>query len=218
MFELPAAPDDSPVAIPTFVPSQDLYILLAIVEDQEEDEDCIQLAHLGHTMDIPLVIHQLTLLDKVTLQELADRFDCEEMGVKVRQSLGVYYDSLSGIELLVAASKVNSVSVARVAITKMGKEREWGNKASYRDWWTRIGNIRPSWQIELTKSVWGFQNELVNPQKESGRYPNGRRLPRSRETIMVQRNMSPEAIAAAFDPPKVSTPAMRNTRADGQDK
>jgi hypothetical protein len=208
MFELPAS-DDPPAAIPTFVLAQDLYILLAIVEDQEDDEDCIQLAHLGQTMDIPLLIHQLTLVERVTLQELADRFDCEEMGFKVKQSLGVYYDSLTGIELLVAASKVNSVTVARVAIIKMGKAWEWGNKASYHDWWTRIGDIRPSWQIELTKLVWEFQDELVNPEQERGRRSNGRRLPRTRETIMVQRNMSPAAIAAAFDPPKVSLTVMR---------
>jgi hypothetical protein len=209
MFALPSPPDNKPVAIPTFVPAEDLYILLATIEDQEDDADCIQLVHSGQTMDIPLVIHQLTLIERATLQELADRFDCEEMGVKVRQCLGVYYDSLTGIELLVAASKVNSVPVARVAIIKMGKEWEWGNKASYNDWWTRIGDIRPSWQIELTKLVWEFQNELVNPEQERGRRSNGRRLPRTRETIMVQRNMSSAAIAAAFDPPKVSTTVMR---------
>lgn len=87
----------------------------------------------------------------------------------------------------------------------MGKEPEWGRKASYHQWWKRLEGIRPSWQIELTKLFWEFQNELVNPYKERGRYSNGRRRPRSRETIMVQSDMSPEAIAAAFDPPKVST-------------
>jgi hypothetical protein len=154
---------------------------------------------------MPSAIHQASLVDKITLQTLADRFDCEGMGAYVRSSLQIYYDSLTGIELLTVASRVESTAVARVAIIKMGKEREWGKKASYHCWWNKIEVIRPSWQIELTKLVWEFQNELVNAHKERGRHSNGRRLSRSRETIMVQSNMSPEAIAAAFDPPKVST-------------
>jgi hypothetical protein len=159
-------------------------------------------------IDVPLVIHQLTLVEKITLQELADRFDCEAICVAVRQSLGFYYDSLTGNQLLAAASKVDSITVAKVAIIKMGKELEWRYKGSYHDWWTRIEDIRPSWQIMLTKLMWGFQNELINPEQERGRRSNGRRLPRSRETIMVQTTVSPEAIAAAFDPPKVGTSIM----------
>jgi hypothetical protein len=204
MFELPAPPDDPPLAIPTFVLAQDLYILLAIVEDKELDADCIQMVHLGQTVDIPLVIHQLTLLEKTTLQELADRFDCEDIGASVKLSLDVYYETLTGNQLLAAASKVESITVARVAIIKMGREREWRYKGSYHDWWTRIGHIRLSWQVALTKLVWEFQNELINPEQERGRRSNGMRLPRSRETTMAQTTMSPEAIAAAFDPPKVS--------------
>jgi hypothetical protein len=112
-------------------------------------------------IDVPLVIHQLTLVEKITLQELADRFDCEAICVAVRQSLGFYYDSLTGNQLLAAASKVDSITVAKVAIIKMGKELEWRYKGSYHDWWTRIEDIRPSWQIALTKLIWEFQNELI---------------------------------------------------------
>jgi len=204
MFALPSPPDSPSVAIPTFVIAEDLYIFLATIEDQEAKTGSIQLIHLGETTDVPLVIHQLTLVEKITLQGLADRFDCEAIGAAVKQSLGVYYDSLTGIQLLASASKVESVTVARVAIIKMGKEREWRYKGSYHDWWNRIGDMRPSWQIALTKLVWEFQNELINPEQERGRRSNGRRLPRSRETIMAQTTLSPEAIAAAFDPPRVS--------------
>jgi hypothetical protein len=218
MFELPAPPEDPPLAIPTFVLAQDLYILLAIVEDQEQDADCIQLVHLGQTVDTPLVIQRLTLVEKTTLQELADRFDCEDIGASVKLSLDVYYETLTGKQLLAEASKVDSIPVAKVAIIKMGKELEWRYKGSYHDWWTRIEDIRPSWQIALTKLVWEFQNELINPEQERGRRSNGMRLPRSRETIMVQTTTSPEAIAAAFDPPKVSTIFTRNNRVDGQEK
>jgi hypothetical protein len=218
MFALPSPPDSPPVAIPTFVLAEDLYIFLATIEDQEDDTDSIKLIHLGETVDVPLVIHQLTLAEKITLQEIADRFDCEAMCVALRQSLGVYYDSLTGHQLLAEALKVESVTVARVAIIKMGKEREWRHKGSYHDWWSRIEDIRPSWQIALTKLMWEFQNELINPEQERGRRSNGMRLPRSRETIMVQTTMSPEAIAVAFDPPKVSTIFTRNNRVDGQEK
>jgi hypothetical protein len=217
MFELPAPPDDPPRAIPTFVLAQDLYILLSIVEDQKDDSAWIQLAHLGQTVHIPLVIQQLTLVEKITLQDLADRFDCEDMGACVKLSLKVFYDTLTGNQLLAEASKVDSIAVAKVAIIKMGKELEWRYKGSYHDWWTRIEDIRPSWQIVLTKLMWGFQNELINPEQERGRRSNGRRLSRSRETIMVQTTMSPEAIAAAFNPSKVGTSIMWTDRADNQE-
>jgi len=208
MFNLPS-PDDSPLAIPTFVTADDLYIFLACIEDHENCIARSKLTHSGQTSILPNVIRKLTFVQKVVLQELADRFDCEEMGAAVSQSLAATYDSLSGIKLLRIANDIDSITVARAAIIKMGAEREWRTKSSYHNWWERVASIRPSWQVELTRLTWTFQNELVNRREERRRYSNGRRYPRSRETIMVQTTMSPEEIAAAFNPPKVSTVVMR---------
>jgi len=206
MFELPPSFDHPPAAIPTFVVAEDLFTFLATIEEVFTHRgECTPLVHLGQTIDMPNAVHQASLIDKITLQTLADRFDCEGMGACVKFSLQTYYDSLTGIELLKAASKVNSVPVARVAIIKMGKDREWKNKASYHCWWKKLEDIRSNWQIALTKVVWEFQNELVNSYQEPRRHKNGRRVSRTRETIMVQTRMSPEAIAAAFNPPKVGT-------------
>ena len=208
MFNLPS-PDDSPLAIPTFVTADDLYIFLACIEDHENCIARSKLTHSGQTSILPNVIRKLTFVQKVVLQELADRFDCEEMGAAVSQSLAATYDSLSGIKLLRIANDIDSITVARAAIIKMGAEREWRTKSSYHTWWERVAGIRPSWQMELTRLTWEFQNELVNRREERRRYSNGRRYPRSRETIMIQTTKSPEEIAAAFNPPKVSTVVMR---------
>jgi hypothetical protein len=214
MFELPSTPESLLVAIPTFVVAEDLF---TFIEDEVDRVERIPLLHSGETINIPSAIHQASLVDKITLQNLADRFDCEAMGACLRDSLQFYYDSLTGIKLLAAASKVESITVARVAIIKMGKDRKWENKASYHRWWKELEHIRPSWQIALTKVVWEFQNELVNSYQEPRRHKNGRRFSRTRETIMVQTRMSPEAIAAAFDPPKVSITTVRIDQADEQD-
>lgn len=202
MLDLPSPADDPPTPIPTFVPAGDLYTFLGIIEDQENSTAQPKMIHLYQKGDVPTIVHNSSLTDKVILQELADRFDCEALGFGVKLSLEAYYASLTALELLTAASKFNSVTVARVAIAKMGSDRDCRYKALYSDWWTKIEKIRPSWQVELTKLIWEFQNELVNPDRERGRYANGRRMPRSRETIMVQTTISHEAIAAAFNPGK----------------
>ena len=217
MFELPCTPESLPVAIPTFVVAEDLFTFLATIEDEVIRVRPTHPLQSGETMFVPSAIHQASLVDKITLQTLADRFDCEALGAWLRDSLQIYYDSLTGIELLEAASKIDSTMVARVAIMKMGKDRQWKNKASYHRWWKELEHIRPSWQIALTKVVWEFQNELVNSYQEPRRHKNGRRVSRTRETIMVQTRMSPEAIAAAFDPPKVSITIVRIDQTDEQD-
>jgi hypothetical protein len=210
MFDLPVPTDGHPITIPTFVPANDLYTLLVVIDNQRDFHipKLTKLIHLGVKIEVPTMIHKLSLVEKVTLQEVADRFDCEAIGVDVKHYLDIYYSSLTALELLAVASKVESVPVARVAITKMAEYSEFRSRSTKHKWWTMIEDIRPSWQIELTKLFWEFQQELVNPHLERGRRNNGSRLPRTRETIMVQTTMSHEEIAAAFNPRKVSESLM----------
>lgn len=168
MFELPCTPESLLVAIPTFVVAEDLFTFLATIEDEVDRVERIPLLHSGETINIPSAIHQASLVDKITLQNLADRFDCEAMGACLRDSLQFYYDSLTGIKLLAAASKVESITVARVAIIKMGKDRKWENKASYHRCGRNLNTYVPAGRLRSQKWFGNFKTNSSTPIKSQG--------------------------------------------------
>jgi hypothetical protein len=210
MFELDGLTAGSQAPIPVLVPADGLLTLLVIVEDRfnhrQEDQSCFRQA-----------IRRLPIKDKLVVQELADRFDCEAISARVKLSIKDYYARNPGSKLLTKASKTNSLMAARIAIAKLDTDQVFLDKSIYRNWWTLIKDLRPSWQVELTRLVWKNQYELVNrPDQPRATHPSGRRVAREREIIMVQTTSSWATIAAAFNPPNVGLMIRHLPQADGQ--
>jgi hypothetical protein len=197
MFELDALTAGSQAPIPVLVPADGLFTFLVVVEDRfihrRENKSCFHQS---------TCIRRLSIKDKLVVQELADRFDCEGISARLKLSIDHYYASSSGLELLAKASEANLLVVAKIAIGKLGADQAFLDKSIYRNWWTLIKGLRPGWQVELTRLVWKNQYELVNRPNRL-LHPCGRRVARKREVIMVQTASSWAAIAAAFNPPKV---------------
>jgi hypothetical protein len=201
MFDMADPHSDSRTPIPTFVATEHLYTLLIIIEDQVDCGVFERLNYEGQVMYIPKAIERLPLKEKISLGETADRFDCAVIDLSVKRSLGVYYDSMTPIQLLRAASKANIVPVAKAAIARMGTSSRWGPERIYRDWWTFISGIRPTWQVELTKVFWETGDQLVERLYKAPEYQiNGRKKPRTREGILIATRHSFAEIAAAFNP------------------
>lgn len=216
MFDLTGLTDDESAPIPTLVTTEGLSTLLVVVEYQVADTDFLtgQLDHSENSSFLA-AMSQLSIKDKVELQELADRFDCVAISASVTSSLQEYYDNHTGLGLLAAASKANLVAVARVAIRKLGHDRGPHIEFLYRSWWDLLKDLRPTWQIELTRLAWVNQYELVD-RPNRPRTQSGKRKARTRETVMVQTTSSWAEIAAAFDPPKVRDTLMKGYPANSE--
>jgi hypothetical protein len=165
------------VPLPTFIPTDDLYIFLLLVENPEG-------------------FWRPTLEKKLALVELADKFDCKSLGSNVRRSLGAYYESCTAMNLLTVASDMNSVPMARIAIRKMKDDYQCRRHLSYTVWWDWIKDVRPRWQTELTGLIWVSQYKVKRPNG-STRYVNPEF---GSETTVRQSRKSYQEIAAAFDP------------------
>lgn len=199
MFDLPALSDDPLVPIPTFVAAKDLRSFLVIVEDRKYHP---KLYSEGNELaGPPSRVTRLPLVDKVALQELADRFDCESISNTVKRILAAYYSARTALKLLEEASQVESLTVAREAIKRLGTDHEVWSGALYSKWWHTIKGLRFNWQVELTSLVWENQYELVNrPGQQRKILPSGRYAARKREAIMVKTTRSWQDIADAFNP------------------
>jgi hypothetical protein len=188
------------VPIPTLLQVEDLYIFLWTVRDQDDSPNLLTIEHEGEEVYIPTVIHGLSVQESFRLIDVADRFDCEAIGTSAKLSLEVFYASLKAWELLEVASEANSLPIAKRAIIKMTHDKRLPIY-DITEWWTLMSNLRPTWQLELTKLVWVFQKEIVDrPLQERRTLPNGRKEARMREAIMVQSSESYEEVAAAFNP------------------
>jgi hypothetical protein len=150
-------------------------------------------------------IHQLSLHDQAILHEVADRFDCERICGEIMVIINNSADD-SPTDLLTRSSKANVVWVAKLAIAKFDCEPGWDDFLSHKkltvdDWWEAIGELRPSWQLALTKLQWEGSMQLVERPKEvKRRRPNGKAYPRRRERIMIETKLSWVEIADRFDP------------------
>lgn len=159
-----------------------------------------------------MAIEQLSLKDKIRLEEMADRFDCEVINISVKHSLDIYYSSMTPTELLIIASNIDSVPVAKAAITRMQNDYDCRTRRIYRIWWTFIEGLRPSWQLELTKLFWDNDRQLVDrPLETPKRTITGRRRPRTRECVLIRTSRTFKEIAEAFNPkPEVSNMNIRS--------
>jgi hypothetical protein len=186
--------------IPTLLPVEDLYVFLWVVRDQDNSPELYQFDHEGEEVHIPAVIYNTSVKDNLRLIDLADRFDCEAIGASANLSLEIGYASRSAWEVLEVASDANSIPMAKRAIIKMTHDNKLPI-CQLSEWWSLISSLQPTWQIELTKLVWVFQNEIVDrPLQERRTLPNGRKEARMREAIMVQTTKSYEQVAAEFNP------------------
>jgi len=175
MFELPGLTAEPETAIPTLVPAEELFQLLSIIDIEVSSVQSDKEVKIGR------VVTQLSIEARLAILELADRFDCEAISVKVQEHISAYCKTRTGLQLLAAASSTNSVKVARLAIARLGSDQECWSGSLYSKWWILIGSLRPDWQIELTKLVWENQHELVNrPGEYRGVHANGRSVARTR--------------------------------------
>jgi len=206
MFELPSLGPGRETAIPTLVPAEDLFELLAMVEiEAGSKHDRVQFRISDAADNLPIEL-------RLKAQELADRFDCEVVSVSVNRSIRTYCAARTGLQLLAEASQRSSVKVARLGIAELRFSKKCHDGSLYSEWWTLIRHLRSDWQIELTKLVWENQHELVNrPDQPRRVHPNGRYAARKRETIMVQRKIPWDEVAAYFNPASdVSTVVIRD--------
>ena len=185
------------VPIPTCILAKDLWLFLGVVKDQGDCYELSEYTHDGTKVQVPAIIHGLSVEDTLKLVELADRFDCEAIGVSAKMSLEIFYATLDSYELLEVASSINSIELAKRAIIKMPNDMP----ITRLNWWKNIRKLRPKWQIDLTRLIWVFQRDFVNrPPGMFRTLSEGRRQSRTREAMMVQTIKSYEDVAAAFNP------------------
>jgi hypothetical protein len=203
MLDIPVLPEVARVAVPTFVPAEDLFYFLLAVQSETQPGLSGTHIHEGVQMRIPEIINRRSLEEKAALLALTDRFDCATLARTIKRSINIHHDRLSSWQLMAVASKINCKAVAKRALIKMGDEEECvdgGPRFTHSLWWEKIQDLRPIWQIELNKLVWVSRQELVNRPQEYKWGANGRKISRTRETVLVQTTSSWKDIAAAFNP------------------
>jgi len=84
MFELPGLTAEPETAIPTLVPAEELFQLLSIID--------IEVSSVQNDKEVKIgrVVTQLSIEARVAILELADRFDCEAISVKVQEHISAY--------------------------------------------------------------------------------------------------------------------------------
>jgi hypothetical protein len=180
MFELSGVGDTTDVPIQTLLPTKDLFTFLLVVKDKE-------------------AIWDLWLAEKFALLELAARFECEDIAINVKRLLEYHYSKSTVADLLIEASNLDSIPIAKIAIAKINNDH-WANRHSCApDWETCMTYLRPTWQTALRQLLWKIQI-VDRPDGKKKRKPNGRLGPRKRETILVRTDKSYKEVAAAFNP------------------
>ena len=179
MFNLHAVGAISDEPIQTLLPTKELFTFLLVVKDKE-------------------AIWDLWLGEKLALLDLAARFECDSITIDVKRLLEYHYAKSTVADLLIEASNLNSVPIAKIAIAKIGVD--WRSEhSSAPDWETCIKYLQSAWQTELRGLLWETQAaDRANQSRK--RKPNGRLGPPEPETMIVRTSMSYEEIAAAFNP------------------
>jgi hypothetical protein len=118
----------------------------------------------------------------------------------LKVSLEIFYASMGPWPLLRVASRLNSIELAKRAIRRI----DMSEFHSRSHWWDWIRDIRPTWQIELTRLVWVNDDDFVvrlppfctiNPQGHQQHQ-------QSRTKVrMVQTTDSLDDVATQFNPP-----------------
>jgi hypothetical protein len=187
------------VPIPTFIPAEDMRIILRSLEFQADctgdvwyENDCVE-----HR--IPAMINLLAVNANLKLDttDHPGRFAIE---FTLKLSLEIFYASMGPWALLRVASRLNSIELAKRAIRRI----DMSEISRSSTWWNRISDIRPTWQIELTQSVWVNHHGFVARLPPSGTIiPQGHQQHQQSKTevMMVQTTDSFDDVAAMFNPP-----------------
>jgi hypothetical protein len=179
MFNLQAVGNTSDEPIQTLLPTQELFTFLLVVQDKE-------------------AIWDLWLAEKLALLELAARFECEAITINVNRLLEYHYAKSTVADLLIEASNLNSVPIAKIAIAKIGVD--WRSEhSSAPDWETCMKYLRSTWQTRLTKLLWETQT-VDQPKRKRKRDLEGRLIPLKPEKVIVRTKKTYKEIAAAFNP------------------
>jgi len=117
----------------------------------------------------------------------------------LKLSLEIFYAAKGPWALLEVASRLNSIELAKSAIKRIDMFDIWRSSS----WWNQISDIRPTWQIELTRLVWESQEGFVARVPPPGAIsPQGHQQHQqsSSEVMMVQTTDSMGEVAAMFNP------------------
>jgi hypothetical protein len=187
------------VPIPTFIPAEDLRLLLPALEfrwdctgDVFYENDCVE-----HR--IPAMINLLAVNANLKL-DTTDHLGRFAIEFTLKLSLEIFYASMGPWPLLRVASRLNSIELAKRAIRQI----DMSEVTSRSHWWYWIRDIRPTWQIELTRLVWVNDDCFAARLPPSGTIiPQGHQQHQQSRTkvMMVQTTDSLDDVAAMFNPP-----------------
>jgi len=180
MFNLDAVGTISDEPIQTLLPTKELFTFLLVVQDKE-------------------AIWDLWLAEKLALLELAARFECEAITINVNRLLEYHYAKSTVADLLIEASNLNSIPIAKIAIAKIGTDRLADRYSCAPDWEACIKYLRSTWQTRLTKLLWETKT-VDEPKGKRKRNWEGRLIPLKPEKVIVRTSKTYKEIAAAFNP------------------
>jgi len=180
MFQLDAVGDTSDEPVQTLLSTKELFTFLLVVQDKE-------------------AIWDLWLAEKFALLELAARFECEPIAINVKRLLEYHYAKSTVCDLLIEASNLNLVPIAKIAIAKIDTSYLADRYSCAPDWISCMKYLRPTWQTRLTKLMW--KTKVVAPPNQKGkRKSKGSLASRKPEKVTVRTDKTYQEIAAAFNP------------------
>ena len=184
--------------IPTFIPAEDLRLILPALEYQWDCTGDVFYENDYVEHRIPAMINLLAVNTNLKL-DTTDHLGRFAIEFTLKLSLEIFYAAMGPWALLSVASRLNSVELAKRAIVRIDMSEISSSSA----WWSQIRYIRPTWQIELTQLVWESQERFVARLPPPGAIiPQGhQQYQQSRsEVMMVQTTDSMGEVAAMFNP------------------
>jgi hypothetical protein len=187
------------VPIPTFIPAEDLRLLLPALEFRGDCTGDVWYQNDEVSHRIPAMINLLAVNANLKLDttESLGRFAVE---FTLKLSLEIFYASMGPWPLLRVASRLNSIELAKRAIRRI----DMSDISRSSTWWNRISDIRPTWQIELTQLFWVNHHGFAARLPPSGTIiPQGHQQHQQSRTkvMMAQTTDSLDDVAAMFNPP-----------------
>jgi hypothetical protein len=188
MFDLPVPSDEASISI--HLAASDLYNLLGVIEGN------------WRVTNPDRQFTDLSLAEKLSLLETADRFDCKRIHSALAWTLDKQYFDSSALDLLEAASEADSVAVGKRAIEKMSDDNEIMRRGGIHKIWPEVMRlIQPSWQVEFQRLFWERSAQRVNrPSVGPARSRRARRRPGDWETVLIKTRRSFTDIGRDFNP------------------
>jgi hypothetical protein len=176
-----------------------MRIILRSLEFQADCTGDVWYEHDCVEHRIPAMINLLAVNANLKL-DTTDHLGRFAIEFTLKLSLEIFYASMGPWTLLRVASRLNSIELAKRAIRRIDMS-EFDSRSH---WWRWISDIRPTWQIELTRLVWVNDADfVVRPP------PSGTIIPQSHQqhqqsrtkVRMVQTTESLDDVATRFNPP-----------------